>query len=257
MIRTETIAEGVTLYLGDCREILPTLALHDVLITDPPYGIGYDTAGLQSAGSQQFQAIEGDDKEPDLSAIFALPCPKVIFGANNFPKQLPHRGRWLCWDKRGGIEAADRMLGSPFELAWEDRTSGYDRIVRLLHGGTVNADGHGIQREHPTQKPIELMKRCILNFKKADTILDPFMGSGTTGVAAVQLGRKFTGIEIEKNYFEIACKRVLAATKQGDLFIEKPAPAKQLGWEEMWKKPFDKPGLVWGPDKTNDQILND
>src|SRR5262245_52758937 len=118
-----------TLYLGDYRKILPSLGEVDAIVTDPPYGIGYNTKALASAGAQQFSAISGDATEPDLSSIFALPCPKIIFGANNFPHQLPHRGRWLCWDKRGGIESADRMLGSPFELAWEDRIAGYDQMI--------------------------------------------------------------------------------------------------------------------------------
>lgn len=221
MSRIEQIG-AATLYLGDCREILPTLGKVDAVVTDPPYGIGYSTSALATLGAKQFDAIEGDAATPDLSAIFALACPKIIFGANNFPQQLPHRGRWLCWDKRGGIEAADRMLGSPFELAWEDRNSGYDQMIRIMHGGAVNADGSCIPREHPTQKPIALMKRCILSFKDAQTILDPFMGSGTTGVATVQLGRRFIGIEIESKYFDIACRRIEQATKQPDLFIEQP-----------------------------------
>jgi site-specific DNA-methyltransferase (adenine-specific) len=218
------------LALGDCREVLPTLGKVDAVVTDPPYGIGYDTSSLKSAGAQQFALIEGDNTEPDLGVLFSLDCPKIVFGANNFPSQLPHRGRWLCWDKRGGIEAADKMLGSPFELAWEDRKTGYDRMIRVLHGGTVNADGAGVRREHPTQKPIELMKRCVLSLC-AGTILDPFMGSGTTGVACAKLGRKFIGIEIEPKYFDIACRRIEAAYKQPDLFIEKPAPAKQEAME--------------------------
>ncbi len=225
--RKEVLAGGVEIWLGDCREILPTLGKVDAVVTDPPYGIGYDTSGLSSAGAQQFAAIVGDSAEPDLSAVFALKCQKVIFGANNFPHQLPHRGRWLCWDKRGGIERADKMLGSPFEMAWEDRTSGYDRMVRILHGGVVNADGGGVAREHPTQKPVALMVRCIQHLREAELILDPFMGSGTTGVAAVKLGRRFIGIEIEPKYFEIARRRIQAALDAPDMFVERPAPAKQ------------------------------
>ncbi len=82
-------------------------------------------------------------------------------------------------------------------------------------------------KEHPTQKPVEVMKWCLGFVADAKTILDPFMGSGTTGVAAVKLGRKFIGIEIEPKYFDIACRRISEALKQPDMFIERPAPAKQ------------------------------
>ncbi len=228
MIRTEHLSDSVTLHLGDCRTILPTIQRADAVVTDPPYGIAYSTDALKSAGAQQFEQIEGDEIEPELGHLLKLDCRKIVFGANNFPHQLPHRGRWICWDKRGGMTAADRMLGSPFELAWEDRTSGYDRMVRILHGGVVNADGPGIQREHPTQKPIALMKLCIRQLPdECLTILDPYMGSGTTGVAAVQLGRRFVGIEIDPKYYDIACKRIQAALDAPDMFVEPPKPAKQ------------------------------
>jgi DNA modification methylase len=103
----------------------------------------------------------------------------------------------------------------------------------------------GLEKEHPTQKPLALMKWCVeLLPKNVSTILDPFMGSGTTGVAAVNLGRKFVGIEIHKPYFDIACKRISDALKQPDMFIEKPKPAEQLDWDGMWSKPFHKPELL-------------
>ena len=181
-------------------------------------------------GARQFEKITGDDREMNLKCLFNLDCYKIIFGANNFPSQLPHRGRWICWDKRGGIAAADKMLGSPFELAWEDRTSGYDAMVRVLHGGVVNADGHGIAREHPTQKPIALMKWCIGHLPAGCmTILDPFMGSGTTGVAAVKMGRKFTGIEISERYFDIAVRRIQDALDRPDMLIEQEKKPEQIG----------------------------
>lgn len=232
MSRIETIGDA-TLYLGDCREILPTLGKVDAVVTDPPYGIGYEAGTVPD--SQEFAVLHGDNSEPDLSAVFALDCQKIIFGAENFYRQIPHRGRGLCWDKRGGIERADKMLGSPFELAWEDRKTGYYRMARLLHGGVVNADGGGIQREHPTQKPIELMKRCILALKNVITILDPYMGSGTTGVAAIKLGRQFIGIEIDQKYFDIACRRIQAAVDAPDMFIERAPEPKQESWNDMWK----------------------
>jgi DNA modification methylase len=107
------------------------------------------------------------------------------------------------------VETADRMLGSPFELAWVNRTSGFDRIYRIQHGGVVNADGHGIKRVHPTQKPIELMKRIIEDYTKpGDLVVDPFCGSGTTGIACNITDRRFIGIEIDPHYAKIAEERV-------------------------------------------------
>jgi len=212
---------NATLYLGDCRDILPTLGKVDAVVTDPPYGIDYEST-LGNLGAQKFSKIANDDGSLDLTGIFESGKSVLMFGANCFPSQLPHRGRWLCWDKRTIDGAADKMLGSPFELAWSNKTSGYDKIVRVLHGGVVNADGG--KRFHPTQKPIEVMKACIeWVAKDAQTILDPFMGSGTTGVAAVQMGKSFIGIEREERYFEIACKRIEQAQRQGDLFIETAA----------------------------------
>ena len=226
MSRIEQLAEGVRLICGDCREILPTLGKVDAVVTDPPYGIGYKSH-LGNLGAQEFDEIANDRGELDLRPILKFAENVLAFGANCYPDQLPHRGRWLCWDKRTIDGAADRMMGSPFELAWSNKVSGYDKIVRVLHGGVVNADGDG-PRVHPTQKPIAVMRQAI-NWAATDaqTILDPFMGSGTTGVAAVQMGRDFIGIEREPKYFDIACRRIQAALDAPDMFVEAPKPAKQ------------------------------
>jgi len=219
--RVETIGDA-TLYLGDCRDILPTLGKVDAVVTDPPYGIDYSTKALKNLGAKQFSKIHGDESAPDLSFLFALSKPTLLFGANNFPNVLPHRGRWFCWDKRTIDGACDAMLGSPFELAWANKTHGQYKICRVLHGGVVNADGGA--RFHPTQKPIQVMVEAIRFLANdAQTILDPFMGSGTTGVACVKLGRKFIGIEIDETYFDIACRRIEEAYRQPRLFDE-PAP---------------------------------
>ena len=218
--RRKEIIGDCTLFLGDCRDILPTLGKVDAVVTDPPYGINYKT---NLPGSQDFAVLQGDDGTLDLTDIMNLPCPVFSFGANNYPHQLPHRGRWFCWDKRTIDGSADAMMGSPFELAWSNKTSGFDKIARVLHGGVVNADGHGLRREHPTQKPIAVMKAAITwAAPDAVTILDPFMGSGTTGVACVKLGRSFIGIEREPDYFEIACDRIRKAYAQPDMFIAPP-----------------------------------
>lgn len=218
---TEETIGGARLILGDCMDILPTLGKVDAVITDPPYGIEYQS----NLTPGKYGKLLGDDGTIDLSFILHMSCPVLAFGANCYPNQLPHRGRWLCWDKRTADGACDAMLGSPFELAWCNKTSGFDKIVRILHGGVVNADGG--KREHPTQKPVRLMVQCIEWVAAlSQTILDPFMGSGTTGVAAIQLGRKFIGIEREPKYFSIACRRIEQAAKQGQLFA--PQQAKQV-----------------------------
>lgn len=217
--RKEIIGD-CTLYLGDCMDVMPTLGEVDAVVTDPPYGIEYNAKKNNLPKSQYFEVLKNDDVELDLKIIFELDIPTVLFGGYNFYRQLPHKGRWICWDKRC-TEAADKLFGSPFELAWENRKSGYDRIVRVQHGGVINADGANEKRVHPTQKPIILIRK-ILNFKPyldAELILDPFMGSGTTGVACVKEGRKFIGIELDEEYFDIACKRIEEAQRQGDLFL--------------------------------------
>jgi len=218
-IRRKEVIGDATLYLGDCLEILPTLGKVDAVVTDPPYGINnekFRSTLPQTKGMGDRRAIVGDDSTAVVQSMMALcsDAQLVIWGANNFPNLLPHKGRWLCWDKRM-CGKADKMLGSSFELAWTSKRTGFDKMIRGMHGGVVNADGGA--RVHPTQKPIEVMARSVKTFD-AETILDPFMGSGTTGVACANLGRKFIGIEIEEKYFDIACERVQAAYAQGRLF---------------------------------------
>ncbi len=197
----------VQLYLGDCLEVLPTLSPGrvDAVVTDPPYGIGYRAS---QPNHIEYNNIIGDEHEFNPSHLTRYQ-ESIVWGANNFSSMLP-RGGWLVWDKRVS-EAADKMMGSPFELAWSSRTSMY-RIARIQHGGAKNADAKNGdvangRRFHPTQKPVALMRWCI-DLVCGDSILDPYMGSGTTGVAAVRLGRKFIGIEIDPNYFEIAKTRI-------------------------------------------------
>ena len=206
--------DGITIYHGDCREILPELPEVDLLLTDPPYGINYKgcNASKSKGLGVMHDGIQGDAELMDLRFILEYPSSVVSFGANNYPEQLPHRGRWICWDKRLTV-AADRMLGSAFEMAWRNCKSGFDKMIRILHGGVVNADGTG-KRVHPTQKPIELMSRVLDMYPNANTILDPFMGSGTTLVAAKLEGRPAIGIELEERYCEIAANRLA----QGVLF---------------------------------------
>jgi site-specific DNA-methyltransferase (adenine-specific) len=194
---------GITIYHGDCREILPMLKA-DCVVTDPPYGLGIDTAQHLNAGRIQYAPIFGDDKPFDAAWICSLFPNIFLFGANNYHHTLPPGGGWAVWDKRQPSGSADKVFGWPFELAWcsKDR---FGKIYRVAHGAYLNADGKQ-KRQHPTQKPVVLMLKILPDFE--GLICDPFMGVGTTLVAAKQLGRKAIGIEIEERYCEIAVKRL-------------------------------------------------
>jgi len=205
----------VQLYLGDCLQVLPTLGSVDAIITDPPYGLDYDPQRYNASTTTEsvFLSIEGDDAEFDPRPWLKFPTC-LLWGANNYTRHLPKAG-WLCWDKRCNPNA-DRMFGSPFELAWfraPERERVF-KIARIQHGGVVNADGHNVKRLHPTQKPVALMDWCLTVADHPKLVLDPFMGSGTPGVACVKTGRRFIGIEIHKPYFEIAKKRIVEAQMQ-------------------------------------------
>jgi len=202
------IIGDATLYLGDCREILPTLPKVDAVITDPPYGIGIAANPVRQA----HERMEWDASAPD-SAVFDLILNAaglhVIWGGNYF--DLPPSQCFYVWDK---VQPQDFSLAM-CEMAWCIKKS----PAKLYRQSVLS-----YRKEHPTQKPVELLAWCIEQAGKPETILDPFMGSGTTGVAAMQLGRKFIGIEIEERYFQIACERIENAQRQQTLFepVRKP-----------------------------------
>lgn len=235
MSRVETLAEGVTLYLGDCRNLLNALPRSDALISDPPYGIDFKWKGANRRGrasglswglGRQSAEPEWSDIIGDNEAFDPSPWLKfdqiILWGGNNYP--LPPARGWLIWDKRCGSTPDNH---GDAEMAWTNLDS-VIRIHRQLWRGIVRQGDENVangNKEHPTQKPLALMTWCCRMTTGA--ILDPFMGSGTTGVAAVKLGRRFIGIEIEPRYYEIALRRISEALKQPDMFIEKPKPAKQ------------------------------
>ena len=192
------------IYCADCLDVLPKIPEKsiDLVLTDPPYGI--DWAG-SNASTRKWESLTNDNGRLDIRPILNMTCDVVSFGANCYPEQLPHRGRWICWDKRVDPKA-DAMLGSPFELAWTNKTSGFDKIYRIMHGGVVNSDGG--KRVHPTQKPIKLFEMILNDYPRSNIIFDPFLGSGTTAVAAKQLGRKYIGIEISSDYCQIGVQRL-------------------------------------------------
>jgi len=209
----------VTLYHGDCRDIAPTLESVDAVMTDPPYGINYEASRYRNAVFNG--VIHGDADAFDPSWIMKMKCPMVLWGGNNFANVLPPGG-WLVWDKRTN-EAADKMMGSPFELAWCSIRTTY-KMLRLLHAGCVNADsvkGNNERRLHPTQKPVRVMSWSMEQAKVPEgaTVLDPYMGSGSTGIACIRSGRRFVGIEKDPTHYATALERIKNELAQGDLFL--------------------------------------
>ena len=202
MGRVETIGRA-TLYLGDCRDILPTLGKVDAVVTDPPYGIGIASNPVR----QMHERMDWDNSPPsiDLMAQIISVAPHVIvWGGNYF--SLPPAQCLLIWDK---LQPHDFSLAM-IEAAWTT----LKKPAKMFRLSVTS-----YQKEHPTQKPEPLMKWCIDHLPEGcGTILDPFMGSGTTGVAAVQMQRDFIGIEREESYFDIACRRIEDAQRQGSLF---------------------------------------
>lgn len=202
MIAREERIGNQRLILGNCLDVMPMLGRVDAVVTDPPYGIGITRsnrlATSRGMGGKNWDAIAAD--------ISTLPnVPSIIWGGNYFA--LPPTRAPLVWDKdNAGRDFAD------FEMAWTN----LDMVARKFVMRPMNMDGG---KQHPTQKPIALMEWCLSFLPNAKTILDPFMGSGTTLVACQRMGRHGTGIELDPEYFEIACKRVDEASRQPDLLI--------------------------------------
>jgi site-specific DNA-methyltransferase (adenine-specific)/modification methylase len=200
------------LYCGDCLEILPTLPKVDAVVTDPPYGIGekWDKPGrFATCAGKLWNGDAGWDvctNQPGVDLALSISNGRGIIWGGNYYSLPPSRG-YLIWDKmQVGFSLADS------EMAWvsDPITPKHFRYARAQ----LASEG----KEHPTQKPLPLMLWCLKFLPNSKTILDPFMGSGTTGAACMNLGRKFIGIEIERKYFDIACERIENAQRQGRLF---------------------------------------
>ena len=211
----KVVIGNATLYLGDCRQILPTLPKVDAVITDPPYGIGVcgNEGGVTSLKSgAKYYGKQEWDSEPigavEIALILQAAKTHVIWGGNYFAAHLPNSQGWLVWDKLNG----DGFSLADVELAWTSRDKAA-RIFRMSRTAVFSED-----KQHPTQKPIGLMEWCIKHAGNPETVCDPYMGSGTTGVACMNLGRKFIGIEREVKYFDIACRRIDDAQRQARLF---------------------------------------
>lgn len=273
MSRKETIAEGIDLYLGDCREIMPTLAGLEAVITSPPYGQQRDygkkitdwralvsgaLAGISDAGRTQILVnlglIHRDgevveywrdlvedmraadwrlfgwyvwDQGPGMPGDWAgrcAPAHEFIFHFNRSARK-PNK---TMPAKYAGHVRSKPMSGWSHGLAPTQDAKIPDSVFRITRHKHVG----GIEAGHPAVFPVAFASELILAYSdQGETICDPFLGSGTTGVAAVELGRRFVGIEIEPKYFDIACKRISEALKQPDMFLEKPSPARQEAFE--------------------------
>jgi DNA modification methylase len=229
--RIERIGDAV-LYLGDCREILPTLGKVDAVVTDVPYGISQESNGLRR--------LDYGEWDHETATPITLEVLRQLAGVPTvvawcdwrqltaIAETLPGRSeRPLTWAKPNPpVLNGQNLFLSSTEHAFYGKMPG-----AWFAGGCLKSYWVGPpppDREHPTQKPEWLMKACVLaTVESGGVCLDPFMGSGTTGVACAKLGRKFIGIEIEPKYFDIACRRIEQAYKQPDLFISKPEPPKQ------------------------------
>ena len=257
MARIETLAEGVTLYLGDCMDILPTLGKVDAVVTDPPYAVsvaGSFQKGLPGKGTRRLDFFAGDSDWATMNrlvaeaidlAILASPLSFAAWCGHRqigfITKALEYSGystRLLFWRKKCPPPAPP---GSGFSSAVECCVYGY-KPGRPWNGGQYELNvfetdnyrhGQPGKVDHPTQKPLQLIKWQVQRITATgNTILDPFMGSGTTGVAAVKMGRKFTGIEINEKYFDIACRRIDDALARPDMFINAPVSAPAQGFLE-------------------------
>jgi site-specific DNA-methyltransferase (adenine-specific) len=248
-----------TLYLGDCRDILPTLGRVDAVVTDPPYGNknhdGDFNARLNEYRGLESKPIANDDatsmrevvdfmlkeavrlmpKEASACCCFCGggggPSPVFAWLAERMDQDGLQFFHSVIWDKR------NPGLGQRYRRQHEMLMTAHKRGGRIRWGRGVGAVPNIIsmmpdrERDHPNEKPLRLMQQIVWTHSNpGDAILDPFMGSGTTGVAAVQLGRDFIGIECEPKYFDIACRRIEQAQKQADLFVS-PEPAPKIKQE--------------------------
>jgi len=224
----KVVIGNAELWHGDCGIILQSLPFFDLMLSDPPYGINEAAGKNKSRGTKNAPGTDfGNDdwdKKPPPAWLIELIREKakwqIIFGGNYF--HLPPSSCWLVWDKDNTGDFAD------CELAWTNLPKAV-RMLKWRWNGMLQQDMKNKEiREHPTQKPIQVMRWALLHAADNQTVCDPFMGSGTTGIACALEGKAFTGIEKERKYFDIACERIARAHAQGQLFEpEAPTPPAQ------------------------------
>lgn len=197
--------DGITIYHGRCEAIAPRIQCSSI-VTDPPYGIDFTQ---RTTGRK----IEGDAEPFDPRWMLAVGVPCVLWGANHFADKLPSGGRWLFWLKRAVEIAAPKSYGDG-EIAWCSEP-GHVKAIRHISDGCIREGSeHGIRRRHPSQKPLKVMNWCMGFVTLGECVLDPYMGSGTTLVAAKLAGVRAVGIECELEHCETAVDRL----RQGVLF---------------------------------------
>jgi len=224
------MAEKVTignaeLWHGDCMEVLPLLEGVDALVSDPPYGIAYQHSGCGKAAPGAKLSPVRNAKMPIANDAVAFDPSHLlgfesvlIFGADHYRDKLPEGGALVAWDKSLGIGPADSFADA--EFAWTNARVKRN-VVRYLWKGVAceKAGEENGKRYHPTQKPVGLMQRCIELLPAATVICDPYMGSGSTGVAAMRMGKRFIGIELDRRYFDVACERIENEQRQCRLAV--------------------------------------
>jgi DNA modification methylase len=222
IVREERIG-GQRLLLGDCLAVMPLLGKVDAVVTDPPYGIGYASKGFAGAAGRHgrvYAKKKWDDLTPDLSVPLQMAAAAMVWGGNYF--DLPPSRGWLLWMKPDAMPSF-----SDAEMCWTSLSMPVKSFSASMRAVAYEKADSGFS--HPTQKPVALMEWCLGFLPDARTILDPFMGSGTTLVACQKMGRAGIGIEIDPDYFAIACKRVDEAARQPDMFVTPAAKPVQEG----------------------------
>jgi site-specific DNA-methyltransferase (adenine-specific) len=226
----------VTLYLGDCMDIMPTLQAVDALVSDPPYGIAWKHGGSRGQWNRgegkrkitgkvqpqsQTATIMGDAEPFDPRPLLGIAPKCLLWGAIHFSDKLPTSRHWIVWDKHLANMGTDF---AEVDFAWTNYKGNAVSHRQLWNGclveGEERTNRNGSTRCHPTQKPIRLMIFCMdrLQIAEGETVLDPYMGSGTTGVACLRTGRRFIGIEKDPAHYATALERITTELAQGDLF---------------------------------------
>ncbi len=234
-LREEHLSDSVSLILGDCREVLPTLGSVHAVVTDPPYGLNLGVSKDMRRNGHGLGKESYESYEDSLENFVTVVAPAVSASL-----KIAYRGAVFCNHNLHELPKPDVIGGIYLPAAQGRHCWGFNSLSPIAFYGKAPGLRNGshptvkVSSElpehngHPCPKPLGWMRWLVWRASvPGELILDPFMGSGTTGVAAVKLGRKFIGIEIEPKYFDIACRRIQAALDAPDMFIERPKPAKQ------------------------------